>query len=327
MVQFGDAARKAAILTSTAALPRRLRVAVRERALAAEMLSQARRAGLLIIGHPKSGNTWLKAMISRLYQQRHGLPSSALIASDEGALRNPAIPRLAATNGAYSYEGVVGQLLDASAPDAELRRKPTVVLVRHPCDIAVSWYFQFTRRQSAAKQELINHSIANPIDRRTVSMWEFVRNSDIGLPYLIEYLNRWERNLAGMERALLIRYENMRAEPVTWLTRVVELMGETFSDAEVREAVRFASFDNLRQLESQGFFKWGGLTLRNSKDPESFKVRRAKVGGYRDYFDEAQLAELEALVTERLSPTLGYGPGGAVEPAPASRRAGAASPR
>ena len=66
-------------------------------------------------------------------------------------------------------------------------------------------------------------------------------------------------------------------------------MGESFCDAEIEEAVAFGSFDNLRALESKGFFRQGGLTLRNPKDPESFKVRRAKVGGYRDYFTAEQV--------------------------------------
>ncbi len=301
----GDGARKVSILGATALLPRSLRVAARERWLAQHELAKARRAGLLIIGHPKSGNTWLKAMISRLYQVRHGLPQTALIGSDELALRNPAIPRLAATNGHYSYEGLVGRMLEPGG-DAELLSRPTVVLVRHPCDIAVSWYFQFTKRQSAAKQELINASIPHPIDRRTIGMWDFVRHSDIGLPSLIDYLNGWEAKLAGMKRGLLVRYEDLRAEPAKWLRAITELMGESFSDEEIEEAVRFGSFDNLRKLETEGTFQGGGMTLRDAKDENSFKVRRAKVGGYRDYFDADQLAELDALVRERLSPTLGY---------------------
>jgi hypothetical protein len=83
-------------------------------------------------------------------------------------------------------------------------------------------------------------------------------------------------------------------------------MGETFADSELEEAVAFGAFDNLKQLERQGFFRQGGLSLRDPKDPESFKVRRAKVGGYRDYFTAAQVAELEDLVRERLSPAFGY---------------------
>jgi hypothetical protein len=44
-------------------------------------------------------------------------------------------------------------------------------------------------------------------------------------------------------------------------------------------------------------------------------VRRAKVGGYRDYFTPEQAAELEDLVNSRLSPTFGYFPERAGRPA------------
>jgi hypothetical protein len=88
-------------------------------------------------------------------------------------------------------------------------------------------------------------------------------------------------------------------------------MGESFSEREIEEAVAFGSFDNLQELERRGFFHQGGLTLRNPQDPESFKVRRAKVGGFKDYFTEAQVAELEELVRRRLSPGLGYQPSAA----------------
>jgi hypothetical protein len=85
-------------------------------------------------------------------------------------------------------------------------------------------------------------------------------------------------------------------------------MGESFAEREIEEAVAFGSFDNLQDLERRGFFRQGGLTLRNPQDPESFKVRRAKVGGFKDYFTAAQVAELEELVRRRLSPSLGYQP-------------------
>ena len=311
MLGLSDSARKVVIVASTALMPRSLRVSVRERWLAQHELDKARAAGLLIIGHPKSGNTWLKAMISRLYQVRHGLGQDQLIGSDELARKNADIPRLAATNGYYSYEGVIGELLDVRSPDPELRSKPAVVLVRDPRDIAVSWFFQFTERQSATKQELVNHFIEHPVDRRTVEMWEFVRHSDLGLPSLIEYLNTWERNLAGMERAVLVRYEDLRTDPAPWLRKIVDCMGEDFCDDEIDEAVRFGSFENLRELESKGFFRGGGMNRRRGDRPNARKVRRAKVGGYRDYFTPEQAAELDELVEKRLSPTLGYEGGAA----------------
>jgi hypothetical protein len=316
MLQIGDGVKKWSVLLPTAVLPTPWRVAARRRLLARLELAKAARTDLLIIGHPKSGNTWLKVMLSRLYQVRHGLPASLIVTSDELARRHPGIPRITATNGHYSYEGAVGEALGAGAPDSPLRHKPILLLARNPLDIAVSWYFQFTRRQSAHKQELINHAIAHPIDRRTIGMWDFVRHSDIGLPSLIDYLNRWERNLAGLERGLMLRYEDLRAEPAPALRRVTALLGESFRDEEIAEAVSFGSFDNLRALESKGFFRQGGLTLRNPNDPESFKVRRAKVGGYRDYFTAEQTTELERLVAERLSPAFGYTLAPGAAPAP-----------
>jgi Sulfotransferase domain len=308
MLAVSDEVKRFSVLLATGALPRGLRITSRRHLLARQELAKALRTDLLIIGHPKSGNTWLKVMLSRLYQIRHDLPASLIVTSDELARRHPGIPRITATNGHYSYEGAVGAALDPDAPDSPIRHKAVLLLARHPCDIAVSWYFQFTRRQSAAKQELINAWIDHPIDRRTIGMWDFVRHSDIGLLSLIDYLNRWRRNLAHLPRALMVRYEDLRAEPARELRRIMELMGESFSDQEIGQAVEFGAFDNLRQLESKGFFRQGGLRLRNPNDPESFKVRRAKVGGYRDYFTDEQVSELDALIAERLSPAFGYAP-------------------
>ncbi len=301
-----DSHRKWAILAPTALLPKTLRIRTRERWLGTHELGKARRAGLLIIAHPKSGNTWLKAMISRLYQVRLGLPETWLHKSDEYSHSHPEVPRLAATNGIYSYEGAVGRALAVDPVDPDFRSKPTLLLARHPIDIAVSWYFQFTRRQSARKQELINATLERPVDRRQISMEDFVGHAELGVPALIDFLNLWERRLARLEHALIVRYEDLRAEPARELARVTALMGERFSEDEVAEAVRFGSFENLRRLEAGGRFKQGGLTLRDPKDPESFKVRRGKVGGYRDYFSNELTGELEEMLEKRLSPTFGY---------------------
>ena len=306
MLNLSDGVRKALIIGPTELLPAGWRVRLRRRGLARLELAKAQRASFLIIGHPKSGNTWLKVMLSRLYQLRYDLPESKLINTDEFARRIPAIPRIAATNGCYSYEGEVGHLLAADAADNPMRHKPVVFLARNPIDIAVSWYHQFTKRQSRAKQELINHSIAHPIDRRKVHMWDFVRHSDIGLPFLIDYQNTWARNIEALPHGLLVRYEDLRSDPVPTLARILEHVGESFSEEEIRAAVEWGSFDNLQKLETSGTFRQGGMKLVNRNDPSTYKVRRGKVGGYREDFAPDQVQDLEALVRDRILPELGY---------------------
>lgn len=314
---LSDNVKKALVLGASEFLPQRLRLAARRDWLARLELEKAERTGLLIIGHPKSGNTWLRVLLSRLYQHRHGLPAHLVVTSDELNRRVAAIPRISATNGWYSYEAAVGEKLAPDAGPNPIREKPIVFLPRHPIDIATSWYLQVTKRQSRAKFELINADLDQPIDRAAIDRWTFVRESGFGLVNIIDFLNTFHARLAHLPNAVTIPYESLRADPATQLARIGALMGERFTDEEIAEAVRFGSFENLKSLESGNFFKQKGLRPGIKGDAESSKVRRAKVGGYREDFTPEQAAELEALVAERLDPAFGYGPTAATaRPAP-----------
>ena len=306
MATPSDRVKRKAILTTTRVLPRRLRISTRYRLLARLERGRGRRADVLVIGHPKSGTTWMRAMLSHLYHQRYRLPHSILIKSDELSNLDERVPAFLITNGHYSYESVIGEALSSRPTTDALGIGRVVLLARHPCDIAVSWYLQFTKRISIPKRELINATLERPIDVRSVSMWDFVMQSEIGLSSIIEFLNRWEHNLENVDRPLVVRYEDFRAEPEETLRQLVAFLDQDFSDSEIRRAVEFGSFENLRKLESANFFRRGGLSRRDPADPETFKVRRGRVHGYRDYFTAEQLAQMDELVATRLSPAFGY---------------------
>ena len=306
---LSDRAKRRLALWPTAPLPRALRVALREPALRRLELGKAERAIGIVVGHPKSGNTWLRTMLSRVYQRRHGLPDTLVFKTDELHQRVPAIPRFCFTNGWYSYERVIGDALAPERAESPLRSKPVVLLARHPCDVAVSWYVQFTRRVSPAKRELINASLAQPIDHRTISRWDFVRHSAVGLPSLIDFLNFWDRSLAALPNVLRISYEALRAGPEATLEELSAFLGLGFGREEIAEAARFGSFENMRELERSGRVRHGGFGVVDPSDPGTAKVRRGKVGGYRDDFTPEQAAELERLVAEKLSPRFGYARG------------------
>jgi hypothetical protein len=59
--------------------------------------------------------------------------------------------------------------------------------------------------------------------------------------------------------------------------------------------------ENAKKLGSQRSMKPG-----NANDPSSFKVRRGKVGGWRDYVTQEQAEALDRLVRETLNPVYGY---------------------
>ena len=66
--------------------------------------------------------------------------------------------------------------------------------------------------------------------------------------------------------------------------------------------------DNSKKMEQEKFFKGSGARVKpgDKDNPQSFKVRKAKVGGYRDYFTDEQCAQLDVMVAE-LDPIFGYG--------------------
>jgi alcohol sulfotransferase len=65
----------------------------------------------------------------------------------------------------------------------------------------------------------------------------------------------------------------------------------------------------MKQLEHGRVFWLSGLRLRpgDRANPQSYKVRRAKVGGWRDYFDEEEVAAIDRLLAARPRPPFGYG--------------------
>lgn len=250
---------------------------------------------LMVLSRAKSGRTWLRAMLSRLYQQHYGLDEAQLIEFDNFHNQNREIPKIYFTHGHYLHQRFETPAWKRSFGDRKL-----LFLARHPCDVAVSEYFQSTKRATQHKVEL--HGVD-----KAQSMYEFVMQGPVGLPTIIAYLNKWAPTLARDENALVVRYEDMRHRPVELLVSIVEFLGAPFSKEEVAAAVEFAEFDNLKELERKNFFQNSRLTPKDPSDPDSFKVRRGKVGGYRDYFDDVQIAEMDTLLDERLAPLYGYG--------------------
>ena len=92
------------------------------------------------------------------------------------------------------------------------------------------------------------------------------------------------------------------------MARIVEFLGLEPNSEYLQDTAEFASVENLRQKEQENYFWRSGsrVQAKDVNDPNTFKVRKAKVGGYRDYFDDGQVAELDAMVDSKLLAKFGY---------------------
>jgi Sulfotransferase domain len=256
-------------------------------------------ADYVFVSFGKSGRTWLRVMLSRYYQLAYGLPERSILRFDNYANANSAVPKIFFTHGNYlrDYTG-------HHETKQDFYDKKVILLVRRPQDVAVSQYFQWKYRMPARKKGLNQY----PAHGEDVSLYDFVMNPRVGLPGIVAFMNGWADELPNLREHLLLRYEDMHADPVANLRRIVAFLGLQPEDGQIDEAVRFASVDNLRELERRKFFRGSGIRMKakDRSNPDSYKVRRAKVGGYRDYFDDEQLARIDALVQSSLSPAFGY---------------------
>ena len=253
----------------------------------------------IFASYGKSGRTWVRVMISRYYQLMYNLPDNILMGFDNYTRLNRDIPKIFFTHDNY-LRGYTGN----RDSKKDFYHKKTVLLVRDPRDVAVSQFFQWKFRMRPEKKSMNNY----PEHDADITVYDFVKHEGQGLAHIIEFMNNWARELDKIENLLVVRYEDLRAAPEKEMARVVAFLGMEVNEDYLKDMADFASVENLRKKERENYFWRSGsrVQAKDVNDPNTYKVRKAKVGGYRDYFDEEQEAELAAMVDAQLLPVFGY---------------------
>jgi len=264
-----------------------------------EQVRKLGRADIAVVSFGKSGRTWVRVMVSRLYQQIHGLPENALIGFDNFHNMESAIPRVF-----FTHDNYIGDYTGHTDSKVDFYGKKVVLLVRDPRDVAVSQFFQWMYRMKPEKKALNQY----PPHGTELSIYDFVLHPGGGMPKVIDFMNLWAREMKAVDDICMVRYEDLRANTEETLARVADFMGMGATSEQIHDAVEYASFENLKKKEAAGSFRFsGGRMMPGDKNnPNSYKVRRAKVGGYRDYFEDEQVRAIDELMESTLDPVYGY---------------------
>jgi hypothetical protein len=282
-------------------LPRSRQKSVERWLRGREEFSKTRKADVILMSYGKSGRTWLRVMLSRFYQTAYDMPANRMFEFDNFKRLDPRIPSIYFTHGNY-LRNYTGRWSDK----ADFYDKRILMLARDPRDIAVSQYFQWKHRMLPRKKMLNDY----PEHGTDISVFDFVMDRAAGLPIILDFMEMWQRELPKVAESLVVRYEVMRAEPQREMKRILAFCGTPGSDEQIADSVDYAAYENMKRLETGGAYAGHGQRLVPGirGNPDSFKVRRAKVGGYRDYFDDEQAAAIDALMAERQGPLFGYLP-------------------
>src|SRR6266702_3208357 len=227
----------------------------------------------IILSVPKSGRTWLRAFLCAYFCKRFGLEFT--LRPDR--YHEQRIPRLIFSHDLFEHR-TKGDRWDRFrgkylVPRRELGRAKIILLARDPRDCFVSLYLQITRRDPNA-----------PVELRQKSVSDVLRDKRFGVRAIINTMNDWIDEFSRRDNFILIRYEALRASPAEYFRDLLALLGESAPDMTMfQEALAFSGFENMQKLEAAGAFDSKILRPGDVRDPESFKVRRGKVGGYREY--------------------------------------------
>ncbi|HEV8407455.1 MAG TPA: sulfotransferase domain-containing protein [Sphingomicrobium sp.] len=248
-----------------------------------------RDADAVIVSYPKSGRTFVRAMLARLYQREFGIDERRLL--DFPMLRRapPGIPRLLFTHAPDAME----HPKEFSIARSGYPSRRLILLARHPADTAVSRYYHLKHRsRDRARLRLSKQPLET-----------FVCGED-GFPSIVAYLNLF----ASVPGVIILRYEDFIANPEGALGELAAAIGLDVGHGDIEDAAEFGSLSNLKDKEREGYFTSVRLRRMRSDDENSGKVRRGRPGGYRAELSAERAAWIDDYIRDNLDPRLGYRP-------------------
>lgn len=238
-------------------------------------------ADYLLLSLTNCGRTWLRIILGRSIQLHYGLGDINLHDLFSFSEAVPTVPAIKPMHEKYGQFG------------NGYERQKVILLVRDPRDAIVSRYHQH-------KSEINSKLGCTTLD-------EYVCEGSEIDDY-IEFYNDWQAHKASAQDVLVVRYEEMKASTFESVERVFNFLQLSMPPGVIHEAIDYASFKNMRKIEIEGseHIRTGVMTSREVSNPDSFKVRKGAVGGYRAELSAASVAFVDGLVDAKLDPIYGY---------------------
>jgi hypothetical protein len=255
-------------------------------------LNRLASADVALVSFPKSGRTFVRVMLARLFQRQFGIDEREILSFATLRRAGRAVPRILFTHDGDAMRRPSQIRIDRKAYEG----RKVALLARHPGDIAVSRYFH------------LKHRSTDPVRRRLAEqpLEDFVWTQQGGIPSIVRFLNQWAELSRERSGILILRYEDFLSQPEQALRTLAEFVGLDADQESIEDAVEFARFDNLKERERQGYFSSTRMGLGRSGNESSYKVRSGKSGGFRAQLSEGGQDRVESYVREHLDPMFRY---------------------
>lgn len=257
-----------------------------------------------LASYPKSGNTWLRVFLTNYlynaetpasinelrvghiasarnsFEELVGVEASDLTPTQIENLR-PMVYRLYAESSAETiFLKVHDAFLNISTGEPMFPSNVTqgvVYLIRHPCDVAVSYAHHNSHSIDRAIAYMNNpsHTLAGRQDGVDVQ--------------LEQKLLTWSQHARSwLDSGLdchIARYEDMHTQPLVTFGAIVTFVGLKYDAERLQRALEFSRFEELQRQEARDNFN-----ERPPRAPNFF--RQGKVGTWREILSASQVARI-----------------------------------
>jgi len=251
---------------------------------------------VFLVSFPKSGNTWTRFLLANLMSNNAPATWSNI---------DRLIPCLVATP-VKDFDRSPRPRIIKSHECFDPRYPRVICIVRDPRDVVVSQYHYSRKTRAIAADLPLESFVERFIGGETCTYASWGQN-----------VLTWIYTSLGSPRFLLLRYEDMLADTVRELTKVVDFLQLSVSSEQITQAVERSSADRMRKLEQVQ--AKSNILFKGSRDDLSF-VRTAASGGWQRDLPMPMVEKIEAawgplmrclgyeLATQAPSEALDYAP-------------------
>jgi len=230
-------------------------------------------AGLLKIGFPKSGNTWVHFLMANSIvgaadrtDDVHFKNLKHWMAGSEKPPTKPPVEGFPKMRGTHDKRGEAMYL----GEDTKV-----VYIVRHPGDVMESFYHW-------------RRDFWKDIEVGTFS--EFIR-SEHGVQRWVNHVESWEDRWD-----LLIKFEDLKQDPASQLRGIWSLINKEIDESTIQYAVEQSSFENMSRMEEKY-----GLKDKEGRNPDAKFMREGESDAGEAYFDAKDQQYLERTAGDLMS--------------------------
>ena len=233
---------------------------------------------VIVVSYPKAGRTWHRVVLRKYLETAFTLKKTHSISSRELS-RSLGIPVVSYSHNGAGSRYAIGPRHFLNASPVLWRNHKVILLVREPRDVLVSGYFHDRHRLGSF----------------TGSLSEYIRHPYTGIEKLLVAHQRWSRYSRTVPAFLLQRYESFHGDIESSVTAMLDFLGIKVEASALSQAIEFARFENMRRLETEGYFKSDAMRVVGS-EPDARKVREGRIGGYKEYMSEEDIAFVDRAI-------------------------------